>query len=67
MTLNEEAWLIAERMVGDATALRLAVQTVGEPFAGTVCEDLLLDPGVSVHSDVARLCGEDDCGLAFER
>src|SRR5581483_6398991 len=42
----------------------LAAEPVGEPLAGPVGEDLLLDPGVAMLPDVARLRREDDRRLA---
>ena len=48
----------------DADAL--AAQPVGEPLAGPVGEDLILDPRVAVLADVARLRREDDRRVAFD-
>ena len=54
MTLNEEAWLIAEQMAGDAAALRLEVHSV----AGATVIDcgINVDGGLLAGLGLARVC-----------
>jgi methenyltetrahydromethanopterin cyclohydrolase len=54
MTLNDEAWLIAEQMAGDAAALRLAVHKV----AGATVIDcgISVDGGLQAGLGLARVC-----------
>jgi methenyltetrahydromethanopterin cyclohydrolase len=54
MTLNEEAWLIAEQMAGDATALRVEVVTIG----GATVIDCGINAvgGLQAGLGLARVC-----------
>jgi methenyltetrahydromethanopterin cyclohydrolase len=54
MTLNEEAWLIAEQMAGDAAALRLAIHTIG---GATVIDcGIAATGGLQAGLGLARVC-----------
>jgi methenyltetrahydromethanopterin cyclohydrolase len=54
MTLNEEAWLIAEQLAGDAAALRLKVNSIG----GAAVIDCGIDAigGLQAGLGLARVC-----------
>jgi len=54
MTLNEEAWLIAEQMAGDAAALRLKVHSIG----GATVIDCGIEAlgGLQAGLGMARVC-----------
>jgi methenyltetrahydromethanopterin cyclohydrolase len=54
MTLNDEAWVLAEQMAGDAAALRLAVHTIG---GATVIDcGIAVDGGLQAGLGLSRVC-----------